>query len=61
MSTSTLSNHDSQSTWTCQLTKSCYQVAQQVEFLNLQAEVEYLLQKLQNLKRQRLSATSKDE
>ncbi len=61
MSTSTLSNHDSQSPWTSQLTKSCYQVAQQVKFMNLQAEVECLLQQLQNLKIQRLAATVKED
>ena len=35
-------------------TKSLYQVAQQVKFLHLQAEVESLLQQLQMLKKQRL-------
>ncbi len=61
MSTSTLSDRDSQSPWTSRLTKSCYQVDQQVKFMNLQAEVESLLRQLQNLKLQRLSATLKDE
>lgn len=34
-----------------------YQVAQQVKFLHLQAEVESLLQQLQIMKQQRLAAT----
>ena len=37
--------------------KSPYQVDQQVKFLHLEAEVEYLLQQLQNLKQQRLATT----
>jgi len=35
-----------------------YQVAQQVKFLHLQAEVECLLQQLKTLKQQRLAADS---
>ncbi|MBE9228192.1 hypothetical protein IQ264_22470 [Phormidium sp. LEGE 05292] len=35
--------------------KSVYQADQQVKLLNLQAEVETLLQQLQNLKQQRLT------
>ena len=35
--------------------KSMYQSAQQVKFLDLQAEVESLLQQLQTLKQQRVS------
>jgi hypothetical protein len=38
--------------------KSPYQVDQQVKFLHLEAEVEYLLQQLQNLKQQRQATTS---
>lgn len=38
--------------------KPPYQVDQQVKFLHLEAEVEYLLQQLQNLKQQRLATTS---
>lgn len=40
--------------------KSVYQADQQIKFLNLQAEVEILLQQLQNLKHQR-SATEGPE
>lgn len=36
--------------------KPPYQLAQQVKFLHLQAEVECLLQQLQTLKQQRLAA-----
>lgn len=46
------------STAMLQSKKSLYQVAQQVKFLHLQAEVESLLQQLQFLKQQRLSAAS---
>lgn len=38
--------------------KPPYQVDQQVKFLHLEAEVEYLLQQLQNLNQQRLATTS---
>ena len=41
-----------------QSTKTVYQVAQQVKFLHLQAEVESLLYQLQFMKQQRLAATS---
>lgn len=41
--------------------KPPYQVDQQVKFLYLEAEVEYLLQQLQNLKQQRLATTSSQE
>lgn len=38
--------------------KSPYQLAQQVKFLHLQAEVECLLQQLQTLKQQRIATGS---
>ncbi len=60
MSTSTISNPDSQTSWASQLTKSCYQGDQQLKFMSLQAEVESLLQKLQKLQRQRLDVTKED-
>lgn len=41
-----------------ELKKPPYQAAVQVKFLHLQAEVESLLQHLQNQKQQRLAATS---
>lgn len=40
-----------------QSTPALYQVAQQVKFLHLQAEVESLLKQLQIMKQQRLAAT----
>ncbi len=42
------------------LTRELYQTAQQVKYLHLQAEVEFLLQQQQTLKRQRLASASKD-
>jgi hypothetical protein len=47
--------------WASNLTKSVYKVDQQEKFLHLQAEVESLLEQLQNLKEQRLTATSTRE
>ena len=41
----------------CHESKSPYQVDQQVKFLHLEAEVESLLQQLQNIKQQRLATT----
>ena len=38
--------------------RSPYEIAQQVKFLHLEAEVESLLQQLQYLKQQRIAATS---
>jgi hypothetical protein len=43
-----------------QSTKSLYQVAQQLKFLYLQAEVESLLQELKFLKQQRIAAAKYD-
>lgn len=40
--------------------KSLYQADQQVKYLHLQAEVEYLLQKLQILEQQRLTSDFTD-
>jgi len=44
-----------------QSTQTLYQVAQQVKFLHLQAEVESLLQQLQIMKQQRLAATGYED
>ena len=41
-----------------QIKQSPYQVAQQVKFMHLEAEIESLLQQLKNLKQQRTAATS---
>jgi hypothetical protein len=54
---STISTH---STRVFQSTKSLYQVAQQLKFLHLQAEVESLLLRLQFLKQQRIAAATGD-
>jgi hypothetical protein len=40
---------------------SCYHADQQVKLMNLQAEVDFLLQELQNLKTQRLAETTETE
>jgi len=53
MSPNTLTTH---SMPMLQSTKTLYQVAQQVKFLHLQAEVESLLHQLQFMKQQRLTA-----
>jgi hypothetical protein len=44
-----------------ELNKSCYHADQQVKLMNLQAEVDFLLQELQNLKTQRLAETTETE
>ncbi|AKG23795.1 hypothetical protein [Calothrix sp. 336/3] len=51
MTTSTVSERLSQSDLAAKLTRSFYQVDQQVKFLHLQAEVDCLLQQLQNMKK----------
>ncbi|ABA21551.1 conserved hypothetical protein [Trichormus variabilis ATCC 29413] len=59
--TSTVSERESQAALTRHLNKSYYQDDQQVKLMNLQAEVDSLLEQLQNLKEQRLAATTKEE
>ncbi|MBW4600049.1 hypothetical protein DSM106972_056910 [Dulcicalothrix desertica PCC 7102] len=56
MSISTVSERSSVSQLASNLNKTFYQVDQQVKFMHLQAEVECLLQELQNLNTQRLTA-----
>ncbi|OKH55968.1 hypothetical protein NIES2101_01510 [Calothrix sp. HK-06] len=56
MSISTVSERSSVSQLASNLNKTFYQVDQQVKFMHLQAEVECLLQELQNLNIQRLTA-----
>jgi hypothetical protein len=56
MSISTVSERSSVSQLASTLNKTFYQVDQQVKFMHLQAEVECLLQELQNLNTQRLTA-----
>ncbi|MBO3458161.1 hypothetical protein G7B40_017515 [Aetokthonos hydrillicola Thurmond2011] len=60
MSTSVLSSQNSQNVSVSQAAKSCYQVDQQVKLMSLEAEVESLLQQLQNLKLQRVGATQEE-
>jgi len=43
-----------------ELMKSVYQADQQMKLLNLQAEIDNLLQQLQNLKQQRLISAGKE-
>ncbi|MBD2298430.1 hypothetical protein H6G80_20465 [Nostoc sp. FACHB-87] len=61
MSTSSVSERKSQAALVNELNKSYYQADQQAKFKNLEAEVDSLLQQLQNLKEQRLAATHSDE
>ncbi|MBG1271833.1 hypothetical protein [Nostoc sp. WHI] len=55
---SSVSDRESQTNWVSKLTKSYYQDDQQAKLIHLQAEVDSLLQQLENLKQQRLVATS---
>lgn len=61
MSTSSVSDRESQSALATKLDKCFYQADQQVKLLHLQAEVDCLLQQLQNLKLQRSATTAKEE
>ncbi|MEH1795104.1 hypothetical protein CDG77_17715 [Nostoc sp. 'Peltigera membranacea cyanobiont' 213] len=54
---SSVSDRESQANWVSKLTKSYYQDDQQAKFMHLQAEVDSLLQQLENLKHQRLADT----
>lgn len=58
---SSVSERKSQAALVSDLNKSYYQADQQAKFKNLQAEVDSLLQQLQNLKEQRLAATHPEE
>jgi len=58
---SSVSDRESQSNWVSKLTKSYYQDDQQAKFMHLQAEVDSLLQQLENLKHQRLAETNQKE
>ncbi|WP_445637710.1 PH domain-containing protein [Nostoc sp. DSM 114161] len=58
---SSVSDRESQASLVTKLTKAYYQDDQQAKFMNLQAEVESLLQQLENLKQQRLAASSPKE
>jgi hypothetical protein len=58
---SSVSDRESQTSWAKKLAKSYYQDDQQAKFMHLQAEVESLLQQLENLKHQRIAATNQEE
>jgi hypothetical protein len=58
---SSVSDHESHTNWVSKLTKSYYQDDQQAKFMHLQAEVDSLLQQLENLKHQRLAETNQKE
>ncbi len=58
MSKSTVSERNTQSLLASQLNKSYYQDDQQAKLMHLQAEVDSLLQQLQELKQQKLSINS---
>jgi hypothetical protein len=57
---SNIAERDSQALRVRELTKTCYKDDQQVKFMSLQAEVDSLLQELQNLKQQRLTTVSQE-
>ncbi len=61
MSTSSVFDRESYTALATKLDKCFYQADQQVKFMDLQAEVDCLLQQLQNLKTKRLAATAKEE
>ncbi|MEH2066700.1 MAG: hypothetical protein V7K47_00615 [Nostoc sp.] len=58
---SSVSDRESQTSLVSKLTKSYYQDDQQAKFMHLQAEVDSLLQQLENLNHQRLAATGEKE
>ncbi|MEH2398702.1 hypothetical protein [Nostoc sp.] len=58
---SSVSDRESQTNWVSKLTKSYYQDDQQAKFMHLQAEVDSLLQQLENLKHQRLAENNQKE
>ncbi|WP_026082636.1 hypothetical protein [Mastigocladopsis repens] len=60
MSTSSVSEKQSQAVWASKLNKCFYQAEQLTKFMHLQAEVDGLLEQLQSMKTQRVS-THKEE
>ncbi|MDZ8183894.1 MAG: hypothetical protein RMX96_03390 [Nostoc sp. ChiSLP02] len=56
-----VSDRQSQANLAEKLTKAYYQDDQQAKFMHLQAEIDSLLEQLENLKNQRLAATSQEE
>ncbi|MEM7553445.1 MAG: hypothetical protein AAF378_04980 [Cyanobacteria bacterium P01_A01_bin.84] len=61
MSTSSISSPKPQNLETVNLRKPPYQVDQQVKFMHLEAEVDFLLQELQHIKMQRLADSQNQE
>jgi hypothetical protein len=53
-------NHESQALWASKFTKSYYQDDQQAKLMHLQAEIDSLLEQLQNLKHQRPDGVSQE-
>jgi hypothetical protein len=60
MSTSMISEPICSSQLASALNRTFYQVDQQVKFMHLQAEVDCLLQQLQNLKMQKIASDKTD-
>lgn len=60
MSKSSVSERNTQSVLASQLNKSYYQDDQQAKLMNLQAEVDSLLQQLQDIKQQKLTTNTLD-
>ncbi|MBD0385021.1 MAG: hypothetical protein ICV54_00440 [Nostoc sp. C3-bin3] len=58
---SSVSDRESEAIWVSKLTMSYYQDDQQAKLMHLQAEVDSLLQQLENLKHQRLADTNQKE
>ncbi|MBD2387020.1 hypothetical protein [Cylindrospermum sp. FACHB-282] len=56
-----VSHSQTQTDWASKLTTDYYPDDQQTKFMHLQAEVESLLEQLQNLKSQRLDGTHQAE
>ncbi|MBD2138835.1 hypothetical protein H6F32_14910 [Anabaena sp. FACHB-1237] len=57
---STVSECESHANLVKKLTKAYYQDDQQVKFLNLQAEIDSLLEQLQNLKSEKLETSEEN-
>jgi len=55
-----VSNSESHALWASKLTKSYYQDDQQAKLMHLQAEIDSLLQQLQNLKHQSPDGVSQE-
>ena len=58
---SSVASYESHISLVSKLTKAYYADDQQVKFMDLQAEIDSLLQQLQNLKSQQVEASSEEE